>query len=31
MEIKEIEAAAKNGDRAARTAMKLLTDGRFKK
>ncbi len=31
MAIKEIEAAAKNGDRAARTAMKLLTDGRFTK
>ncbi|MDR3742588.1 MAG: RHS repeat-associated core domain-containing protein [Terracidiphilus sp.] len=29
--IKEIEAAAKSGDRAARTALKLLTDGRFKK
>ena len=29
--LKEIEAAAKSGDRAARTALKLLTDGRFKK
>jgi hypothetical protein len=29
--IKVIEAAAKNGDRAAKTALKLLTDGRFKK